>query len=163
MPWDGTCTAKEWKALLEKNKGSKFKYEVDLKRLQTLDEHFTGPPSGGADSTFSITVCVADDGVTSCDDQDCPGMKVFGSKPTTRAEFSTAKHVLVHAKHELNPPKAKERKLAAPAPNVPKGTAKDPLFGSRARFGWRRSRRRPSPRTLIAVSLASSRFGIVTA
>ena len=54
MPWDGTCTAKEWKALLEKHKGGQFKYEVGLQRLQTLDKDFAGPPSAGADVTFSM-------------------------------------------------------------------------------------------------------------
>ena len=35
-------------------KGGQFKYEVGLQRLQTLDKDFAGPPSAGADVTFSM-------------------------------------------------------------------------------------------------------------
>ena len=106
-------------------------YETTLKALKALDARFDPP---AATLTFSMGVCVAaNDGQTcfgevSCDDPNCT-QQIFGNTATTRAEFSVAKHVLVHEKRKLNPPKPKAPKPVAPASNVPKGTAKDPSFG----------------------------------
>ena len=84
-------------------------YETTLKALKALDARFDPP---AATLTFSMGVCVAaNDGQTcfgevSCDDPNCT-QQIFGNTATTRAEFSVAKHVLVHEKRKLTPQRAR--------------------------------------------------------
>ena len=105
---EATFTPKAWKDKLAANAGGKFMYETTLKALKALDARFDPP---AATLTFSMGVCVAaNDGQTcfgevSCDDPNCT-QQIFGNTATTRAEFSVAKHVLVHEKRKLTPQRA---------------------------------------------------------
>ena len=127
--------AKQWHDKLKAAAGSLFTYTLSLQQAQALDPTFSGPAN-----SFDIKVNVAADGVTSCDDPSCP-TQAWGPKPTTRAEFSAAKHALVHWKRQLAKqakPRTQSQTKSAPAPmkapSKPKGQR--PMLSLRR--GWQR-------------------------